>query len=166
MSPGQSRVELPREETRGRQEDLVGPLELTDLPLQLPQPRRVRGRGPRPAPGIDLRAPAPSAQRVHVDPHPWTDPVHRRRQRQLRLLLTRLTDQANRPLPQLVRVLPRCWHGPVLVGSEPPLNPGRFSPRMVPFSITSCALLISLVGVGSGTRGPSWGHTHAWLVCG
>src|SRR3954447_24765379 len=128
MSPGQSRVELPREETRGRQEDFVGPLELMDLPLQLPQPRRVRGRGPRPAPGIDLRAPAPSAQRVHVDPHPWTDPVHRRRQRQLRLLLTRLTDQANRPLPQLVRVLPRCWHGPVLVGSEPPLNPGRFRP--------------------------------------
>src|SRR3954469_4580184 len=127
MSPGQSRVELPREETRGRQEDFVGPLELTDLPLQLPQPRRVRGRGPRPAPGIDLREPAPSAQRVHVDPHPWTDPVHRRRQRQLRLLLTRLTDQANRPLPQLVRVLPRCWHGPVLVGSEPPLNPGRFT---------------------------------------
>src|SRR3954454_10585227 len=127
MAPGQSRVELPREETPGRQQDIVGPLELTNLPLQLPQPGGIGGRHPRSATGVDVGLLAPTAQRIDIDPHPRPDPVHRRRHRQLRLFLARLGDQANRPLPQLIRVLPRCWHGPVLVGSEPPLNPGRFS---------------------------------------
>src|SRR3954452_16894317 len=132
MSPGQSRVELPREETRGRQQDLVGPLELTNLPLQLPQPVGIGGRHPRSATGVDVGLLAPTAQRIDIDPPPSPDPVHRRRHRQLRLFLARLGDQANRPLPQLIRVLPRCWHGPVLVGSEPPLNPGRFTAATPP----------------------------------
>src|SRR3954454_10751168 len=127
MAPGKSRIEHPREETRGRQQDLVGPLELTNLPLQLPQPGGIGGRHPRSATGVDVGLLAPTAQRIYIAPHPRPDPVHRRRHRQLRLFLARLGDQANRPLPQLIRVLPRCWHGPVLVGSEPPLNPGRFT---------------------------------------
>src|SRR3954452_22522965 len=160
MSPGQSRVELPREETRGRQQDLVGPLELTNLPLQLPQPGGIGGRHPRSATGVDVGLLAPTAQRIDIDPHPRPDPVHRRRHRQLRLFLARLGDQANRPLPQLIRVLPRCWHGPVLVGSEPPLNPGRFTSTSRPGSRPppdDCACTYPPTGPGSRTGQRSTG---------
>ncbi len=38
------------------------------------------------------------------------DPMHRRVQRQLLLLLTSLEHKPHGPLPQLLRILPRCWH--------------------------------------------------------
>jgi len=44
---GQSRVELPREERGGRQQDLVGPLELADLAFELLDPGRFGRGGPR-----------------------------------------------------------------------------------------------------------------------
>ena len=114
-SPRQSRVELPREETRRRQQDLVGPLELLDLLLQaalisaaslvvvpgrrpasisacLHQPRNVSGftptRGPiRTTAAFNDSSGSCSRASTH-EPH--------------------------RPLPQLVRILPRCWHPPTL----------------------------------------------------
>jgi len=42
------------------------------------------------------------------------DPQHRPVQGQPRLLGHRLNDQANGPVPQLIRILPRCWHDTTL----------------------------------------------------
>ena len=55
---------------RGRQQDLVGPLQLPDLRLELLDPRGVVGRRPGRSPGIDLGLLAPAAQRVRRSPRP------------------------------------------------------------------------------------------------
>jgi hypothetical protein len=60
--------------------------------------------------GVDGGLLAPAPQRVRVHPDPRADPQHSRVQRQPGLLLTSLRDKPHRPLPQLVRVLPRCRH--------------------------------------------------------
>src|SRR4051794_24581170 len=99
MSPGQSRVELPREETRGRQQDLVGPLELTNLPLQLPQPGGIGGRHPPAANGVDVRLLAPTPQTIDIYPPPRPHPGPPRPHRQLRPFLARPRDQPNHPPP-------------------------------------------------------------------
>jgi hypothetical protein len=80
------RVELPREETRGRQQDLVGPLQLPDLTLQILDPPCVTGGGPRPLPAIDAVLLDPAAQRVRDHPDPFGDPDHRLVHRQRRIL--------------------------------------------------------------------------------
>ena len=46
---------------------------------------------------------------VH-DPDLRRDPLHGRVQEQRRVLTHRLRDQPLRPITQLIRVLPRCWH--------------------------------------------------------
>src|SRR3954463_16258838 len=57
-------VELRREESRGRLEDLVGPAQLRVLLLQRLQLLRLRGRRPLPDTGVYLRLPHPLAQRL------------------------------------------------------------------------------------------------------
>ncbi len=71
----------------------------------------------------------PATQRVGVHPDLAADPGDRRGDRQLRILLTGLLNQTDRPVPQLLGVLPRCWHGLTLhpsVESDPPRHPGQF----------------------------------------
>src|SRR3954465_5572389 len=56
-------------------------------------------------------------------------------QRQARILDPGFVHQTNRPLTQLVRILPRCWHDShPSVGSESLQNPGRFTPIAGPTS--------------------------------
>lgn len=105
-----SRVDLPREERRGRQPRCRWPV---SLPGPRPRaPRRVRGGDAGTSAGIDIALLAPAPQRVRVDPDPRADPQHRLVHRQPWLLLSSLNDEPLRALPQLVRVLPRCWHEP------------------------------------------------------
>jgi hypothetical protein len=82
--------------------------QLTDLPLQLGYPLRILARRARPLPRIDLRLTDPTTQRLPVDTQLGRD----RRDRSLttpRLPLD-LDHHPHGPIPQLVRVLPRCWH--------------------------------------------------------
>ncbi len=82
-----------------------------DLRLQLLDPGRLRRRRPGPPPAVDLGLLDPAAQRVRVRPRPAarsactaafidnTGPPS-----------SRFAHQPHRTLPQLLRVLPRCWH--------------------------------------------------------
>src|SRR5688572_10227745 len=110
QSPRQSRVELPRKETRRRQQNLVGTLQLPHLRLQLLNLLRVACGGTRTLPGVDLGLLAPTTQRVDIHTDTSPDPRHRLVHRQLRILLPGLGHQPHRTLPQLLRILPRCWH--------------------------------------------------------
>jgi len=73
------------------------------------------------AAGIPGRSPASMAacftqpaQRVRIDPDPRTDPHHRLIHRQRRLLHPGLRHEPLSTQPQLVGILPRCWHDPTL----------------------------------------------------
>jgi hypothetical protein len=62
-----------------------------------------------------------------VHPDPSTNPHDGCRHRQLRILLPSLLHKPHRPLPQVLRVLPRCWHNPDPLGeSGRARNPRRF----------------------------------------
>src|SRR5947207_9273366 len=111
-SPWLVAVELRRKKsTRGAQYR-IGPAQLGVLPLQLPDPRRISGRRPRPLTRIHLRLLHPPAQRVAVDPQLLPDPPARRRDAPG--VLGDVRNQANRPVPHLIRVLLWCWHDSTL----------------------------------------------------
>ena len=98
----QSRVQLPREESRRRLQDLVGPAQLPDLPLQLGDPLRVHRRGTGPPASVDLRLAYPVPQRLPVDPQLVGHPGHRTHL--LPGLLPNLEHHPHGPLTQLVGV--------------------------------------------------------------
>jgi len=104
------RVELPREERAGRQQDLVGPVEFAVFPLEFFDPCRVATGSARFLAGVDPPLLGPAAQRVGHDPDPRADPLHRRVQRQRWIFLHRLVDQPQRTLTQLVGVFPGSRH--------------------------------------------------------
>ncbi len=83
----------------------ICPAQLGIFALQLADPGCVRARGPRPLAGIDLGLLDPAAQRIAVDSQLLTDPPTRRRDAPS--LSGDVQDQADRPLPQLIRILPR-----------------------------------------------------------
>src|SRR4051812_12450062 len=102
-------VELRREESRGRLEDLVGPTQLRVLLLQRLQLLRLRGRRPRPDTGVHLRLPHPLAQRLGSrDPQLCGDRSDRLVLRGI--VLTVLPHQRDRALTQLRRVLRGTCH--------------------------------------------------------
>jgi hypothetical protein len=79
---------------------------------------------PRRATRVDVGLLAPRPQRVGHDPHLGGDLVHRCVQRQVGLLIAGFAHEPDRPVPQLLRVLPRCWHL-----STFPWNQSRHQPR-------------------------------------
>src|SRR3954454_21224389 len=102
-------VELRREESRGRLEDLVGPAQLRVLLLQRLQLLRLRGRRPGPDTGVHLRLPHPLAQRLRSrDPQLRRDRPNRLVLRGI--VLTVLPHQRDRALTQLRRVLRGTCH--------------------------------------------------------
>jgi hypothetical protein len=109
-------------------------LELTDIGLQGLDRRPVACRGPRPLAGIDSRPLDPAPQSVGNHPDLRADPDHRLVQRQSRILDHRLRNQPLRPLTQLVRILPRCWHDPPFREIRPCIKPGA-----IQFGHLSCA---------------------------
>src|SRR4029453_12675721 len=100
--PRQARVELPREETRRRLEDLVGPAQLPDLLLQPGPPPLLLGGHPRAAAAVDLGPLDPLAEGLHPDPQLAGDPADHPDARAG--LLARLEDQPDGSFPQLRRV--------------------------------------------------------------
>src|SRR4051794_7731720 len=102
-------VELRREESRGRLEDLVGPAQLRVLLLQRLQLLRLRGRRPGPDTGVHLPLPHPLAQRLRSrDPQLRRDRPNRLVLRGI--VLTVLPHQRDRALTQLRRVLRGTCH--------------------------------------------------------
>jgi hypothetical protein len=87
--------------------------------------RRFRTRS---FPGVDVGLLDPAAQGVRHNPDPLPDPGDGRVERQSGLFPAGFVNHADRPLPQLLRVLPRCWPDP-LGESDPPSNPGWFNHR-------------------------------------
>src|SRR3954465_2744978 len=63
-----ARVELPREENRGRLQNLVGLLEISHFPLKILDALVLSSRGTRPLGGIHLGLQHPPAQRLRADP--------------------------------------------------------------------------------------------------
>ena len=66
-------VELRREESRGRLQDLVGAAQLPDLALQLGDPLALVGGHARPRPAVDLGLADPLAQRLRGHPELLSD---------------------------------------------------------------------------------------------
>src|SRR6266536_2941197 len=102
---------LRRKSARGAQ-DRVRAAELGVFPFQLPDPGRIRAGQPAPLPGIHLGLLHPAAQRVAVDSQLLTDAPARRRD--VTRLLLDIEHETDRPLPQLIRILPWCWHDSIL----------------------------------------------------
>src|SRR4029453_10328509 len=101
------RVELPREESRGRLENLVGAPQLTVLALELLDPLAAGARPPGPLPRIGLGLTHPTPERLGRHPELLSD---RRDRRPLRLVLVPLfKHHPRRPLTDLTRIrrLPR-----------------------------------------------------------
>ena len=76
--------------------------------------RSISRRGTRPTTRVDLNTPTPTPQRVGVHPHPLTDAMHRRVQRQALVLISTLEHKPHGPLSQLIGIPPRCWHDSTL----------------------------------------------------
>jgi hypothetical protein len=91
----------------------VHPAQLSVLPLQRPDPRRIRRRRPRPQATVDLRLLGPAAQRVRLDPQLAAHLPASRRHAGV-LILDQVQHQPDRPVTQLVRILPCCSHRPTL----------------------------------------------------
>src|SRR6266511_3804053 len=97
-------AQLPREESRGRLQDLVGAAQLTDLAFQLRDPLPLSGRHAQAAATVDLGLPHPAAQRLGADAKLAGDPGDH--PDALAGLLHGLQHHAHRPLTQLGRVAP------------------------------------------------------------
>ena len=69
-------------------------------------PLRVRAGRPRPHTLVDLGALDPRPQRLSVDTQLPSDPHDRAQLR--RRITTRIDHHPDRPIPQLIGVLPRC----------------------------------------------------------
>jgi hypothetical protein len=94
-SSGGSAVELHPEESRRGREDLIGPPQLADLPLQDLQPRTLVADQPRTETTIGLGPAHPLAQRLGRDPELGRDGADRRPLRgMLVLVLQPLTSQS------------------------------------------------------------------------
>ena len=106
-------AELGREKSTRRAQDRVHPAKLSVLPLQRPHPRRIRRGAPRPHPPVDLRLLGPAAQRVRLDPQLAAHLPAGRRHAGV-LILDQVQHQPDRPVTQLVRILPCCSHRPTL----------------------------------------------------
>ncbi len=78
----------------------------------------------RPLTGVDCGLLAPPPQRVGGGSDPSADPQHGGVERQARLLRPGLGHEPLRPITQLVRVLPRCWHSTLTRGFAPATRPG------------------------------------------
>src|SRR5690242_8183213 len=102
----------PRRKSARRAQDRIGAAEFGVFPFQLADPRRVPARGPWSLPGIDLGPLHPAAERVAVDSQLPADPPARRRG--IARLLLDVEHEADRPLPQLIWILPWCWHDSIL----------------------------------------------------
>src|ERR671936_889270 len=97
-------VELRREESRGRLEDLIGPAQLGVLLLQRLDFGAFLAADPRPLTGVHLHAAHPLAQRLGASDAQLRR--HRRHRRPLRWILgLHLGDHAYCSLPQLPRVI-------------------------------------------------------------
>src|SRR5690606_4717101 len=90
-------------------EDLVGPPQLTVFALELLEPLTLLARQTRPLPRIPLAPPNPAAQRLGRTADLLCDRLDRRPFRFI--LVSVITDQPNRPLPHLRRVLLCSCHG-------------------------------------------------------
>src|SRR5215210_6213544 len=103
------RVELPREESRRRLEDLVRAPQLTVLALELLDPLRLNRAHTRPGAVIDLGLPDPRTQRLRRHPELLGDRDDRCPLR--RILTLGLEDHPRRALPDLRRIpAPSCHH--------------------------------------------------------
>src|SRR5262249_35564776 len=91
----------------------IPPAQLSVLPLQRSDPRRIRRRCPGPHPPVDLRLLGPAAQRVRLDPQLAAHLPAGSRHAGL-LILDQVQHQPDRPVTQLVRILPCCSHLPTL----------------------------------------------------
>src|SRR5207245_2162814 len=111
--PGLPVAELGREKSARRAQDRVDPAQLSVLPRQRPDPRRIRRRGPRPQAPVDLRLLSPAAQRVGFDPQLAAHLPAGGRHAGV-LVLDQVQHQPDRPVTQLVRILPCCSHRPTL----------------------------------------------------
>src|SRR5699024_917012 len=100
---------------------------LTYFLLQLDQALGLAGRGPGTVPLVNLGLHDPIPQSLGIDPELLAHTTERARPR--RWIQSRLNSHPRGSLPKLVRVLPRCCHAPhPPVESEPPPDPGRFTP--------------------------------------
>src|SRR5688500_17283344 len=101
------RVELPREESRRRLENLVGAPQLPVLTLELLDPLGLRAGHPRTLARIGLGLAHPTAQRLRGHPELLSDRPDRRPLRHILALLFK--DHPRRPLTDLTRIwrLPR-----------------------------------------------------------
>src|SRR6266536_3389931 len=83
---------------------------------RLPVPAAGSGSHPRRTARAASRNPPgpayPAAQRVAVDSQLLTDAPARRRD--VTRLLLDIEHETDRPLPQLIRILPWCWHDTIL----------------------------------------------------
>src|SRR5215204_6460232 len=101
------RVELPREESRRRLEDLIRAAQLTVLALELLDPLGLRARHPSALPAIGLGPAHPTAQRLGRHPEILSERRDSRPQRRILALLFK--EHPRRPLTDLTRIrrLPR-----------------------------------------------------------
>jgi len=124
-------LELPGEKKGGRSQNLVGPPQVTVLPLQLPDPLPFQGGHTAPQPLLHLRLPQPAAE-------PWSSPIRMRSTqspptpRGTRLLLQ---HQPHRPLSQLLRVPRRACHLSILSTNGVASFPGAVHGSL-PFSLS------------------------------
>ena len=104
----QSRVELTREESRSRLQDLVRSPELPVFSFEFTNAFSFIGADPGPATGINLRLPDPTPQRLRGHPRLRRDRLNTRPLRAMLALV--LEHQGNRTLPELPRIPLRPRH--------------------------------------------------------
>ena len=105
-------VELRREESRRRLQDLVRPAELTHFSLEIVDAPLLLTRDARADTSVDLRPVDPVAQGVFVDAELLTYPGQRTARGQR--VSPQIHHHAHGTLTQLVRVLPWCSHWTIL----------------------------------------------------
>jgi hypothetical protein len=122
MSAIISAVELRPEESRRGLEDLIGPPQLPDLPLQRLQPLALIAGQPWAEAIIGLGPTDPVAQRLVRDAELGRDRADRRPLRGVLVLV--LEHHAHSPLAQLLRIPPLSGHGSNLSRVGASKNPG------------------------------------------